>query len=656
MISLSRQVAILRGCAHGIGQPTVSGWAWVAPGGAPDWAAVDAAMRAAVVAATGVGEVSFAAPDDPPHADMMPALRALRWAGALQRAAGLAVFEEGVVFAREPGDGETRLGFALPWYGHPDTAVASLGWAAQSLHDLLVAQGDEAREAAARKAGEAAQRSVQDLRRFALKDMNTRHFLRAAHEAGIPWRHVVANIHEMGHGARSRWLDSTITDRTCALGTRLAHNKGMAAQVLRAAGLPVPAHALAASSAQAEEIAQRLGYPVVVKPMDKEGGTGVAAGLQSGEAVHRAWIAAREHSEHVLVEKHIEGRDYRLVVLHGRLIRAVTRLPGGVTGDGRQTVAQLLAVLNADPRRGSLPSSRLRIVDCDDEAMEMLDEAGLTLDSVPDAGRFVPLRRRANVASGGMPVSVLEEVHPDNARLAVRAARALRLDIAGVDLLMPDISRSWQESGGGICEVNAQPQVGGADTPGVILAQLLPHGGRIPLVLVVGDEKGADETALALERLWVTNGLRVGRVSTGGAWIGDEHILPPGSDFFEAGQAVLANTEVQAAVLAGGAEDLAVHGLPFDRCHVVVLAGAAAGDASAQAGHAERLVDVYRMAALHSMNAVVVNAEDPLCATQAEAAGGGTPVRAGSDPQELAGAAYRALRQGETSGSPVDPE
>ncbi|KPQ37992.1 MAG: putative D-alanine-D-alanine ligase, partial [Porphyrobacter sp. HL-46] len=279
------------------------------------------------------------------------------------------------------------------------------------------------------------------------RSSNMPRFVRAAHGLRLPFRELPGQFLLLGEGVHGRWLDSTFTDATPFIATQLARGKLLGAAHLRLAGLPVPPHRRAATVAEAQAAARALGYPVVVKPADLDGGTGVAAGLQDAEDVARAYEAARRHSASIIVEKHIEGRDYRLTVFQGEVVWAVERVPAGVTGDGKACIAELVAAANADPRRGSGDHAPLKRLMLDDEANALLAQSGISADTVPPAGCFIRLRRAANVASGGMPVAVFERVHPDNAQLAVRAAAALRLDLAGVDLIIPDIARSWREGG-----------------------------------------------------------------------------------------------------------------------------------------------------------------------------------------------------------------
>ncbi|MFC3097478.1 ATP-binding protein [Alteraurantiacibacter palmitatis] len=402
---------------------------------------------------------------------------------------------------------------------------------------------------------------------------NVPRVMRAAHDLGIPFRELPGQFLQFGDGAKARWLDSTFTDATPYISTQLARDKMQSAAILRAAGLPVPLHQRVATSNEALAAAKAIGFPVVVKPIDQDGGKGVAAGLLTMEEVERAFAVAGALSKNVLVEKHIEGRDYRLTVLHDRVIWAVERVPGGVTGDGTSTVEQLIAAANADPRRGAGPHSALKKLLIDEEAATLLARQGLEAASVPEQGRFVRLRRNSNVATGGMPVAVFDKVHPDNAALAVRAARTLRLDIAGVDLLIPDIARSWREGGAAICEVNAQPQLGGTTSAAVypaVLRELMGGGdGRVPVVILAGMEDGgalAGRIAAALE----ARGLATGLHDAAGLRLREEWLTCEPVPLLAAGNILAMDRRTQAMVLSRLGPECLARGLPVQRFNLLV--------------------------------------------------------------------------------------
>lgn len=568
----------LQGAAYGVRQPVLLGRLRVPQGG--DLTAVDAALPATLLRFL----PPYTAPSGATDAAMGLALRVLGWSAAIQAAAGLPVFETGRIIAHDPTEASSpvlTLALAAAPQQH-DAAILAAQWAAQAIRQILHAG------AAAAELSHPAQALISRLVTLAPPGNNTLRFLRAARALDIPWTRVVDNTYQFGWSQHSSWLDSSFTERSGAIAARLSRNKVAAAQVLRRAGLPVPTHALAASADAAERIAASLGYPVVVKPADRDGGVGVAAGLRTAEAVRKAYAVARRVSAQVLVEQHVEGQDYRLTVLDGRLIWAVQRISAGVTGDGRATVSELVQRANADPHRGLGAQFPLRPLKLDEEALELLAEQGAAPEAVPAAAAFLRLRRAANIASGGVPVAVTDRVHPDNRRLAERAARALRLDVAGIDLLIADIARSWRQSGAAICEINGQPGLGSMTAQHLhaeVLRARVSGDGRIPLVLVLGLQ--AAEIAKALQRRWRAVGLHAALADAA-----------PGRGLHASVQALLADTQIQAVVAVADASILG-SGLPFDCCDALALAGAWTADTAR----------IVQMLAPHARTALIADSE-----------------------------------------------
>lgn len=315
---------------------------------------------------------------------------------------------------------------------------------------------------------------------------NTMTFLSEAHAMHIPWVHIDQNVYQFGWGRRSRWLDSSFTDETTTISTRLARDKVACARVLRNAGLPVPEHLAVKSAEEAVKAAQTLGMPVVVKPANLDGGNGVWAGLQTDLEVEQAYQDTVKLSSRVLVEKFIEGDDYRIRVHKGRIIGVVIRKPAAVVGDGVHSIQSLIDQINRDRVNTSPQDNRLergfKPIVVDKEVHHWLQSQGVALADVPKPDHHIRLRGAANVNLGGTTWEVGQMAHPDNLALAVQAAAALRLDLAGVDLLLPDIARSWKETGGVVCEVNAQPQFSSGDAHRKVLEQLVQKQGRIPFV------------------------------------------------------------------------------------------------------------------------------------------------------------------------------
>jgi len=549
--SVVRQGALL--VRLGISPPRVDG---------PDLAAVEARMRFLI----GSQEALALAGDRPL---MTLAQWIAAWIDSVQRSADMPIFGDGAVVAAI-ADSPAVFTLAIPSLERSFAATgAVVDWVVRAVNRLVSGQRTDDLETGLPKV-------VETLRRTGPVGVNTLRLLRAAHDLGIPWRRVSGNVFQFGQGAASRWLDSSFTDATPHISSGLARDKTSTATVLRDAGLPAPKHAVVRDADDAAAVASRLGYPVVVKPANLDGGRGVAAGLLAPGSVRKAYAAARRLSTRVLVEKHVDGRDYRLQVFQGEVYWAVERIPGGVTGDGSLNVRQLLAQLNADPRRGRGASFVLRPIALDDEALDLLAEQGLHPDAVPEEGRFIRLRRSANVANGGLPVPVLDNVHPDNLALAARAARALRLDVAGIDLLMPDITRSWLSVGGAICEVNAQPQLA-AHLPAWLLQRLVRDQGRIPIVFVLGGTQG-EPWLDGIREVLAGAGRCLGIATPHGVWIGGNQALVGPCDAFRGGLALVADPLVEAAMVVVGDGSLLRTGLPVDRFDVLVLADSGGAD------------------------------------------------------------------------------
>lgn len=401
---------------------------------------------------------------------------------------------------------------------------------------------------------------VRALARFVPPGTNARHLLREAGALRIPVTPLPAGVFQFGWGRRARLFNSSITDSTPALAVAWAKDKRATNALLRLGGLPVPVQLAVESLDAAVAAAGRIGYPVVLKPAALDQGRGVEADLRHEAELRAAFVRSRAHATALVVERHVPGEDYRVYVVQGRVLAAAHRVPARVVGDGATSVAALVEAQNAQRSRTGGGASVYKPIEIDEEALALLVRQGLAPEAVPAPGQVVTLRRSANASRGGSSVDVTARMHPDNAVLCVRAASLLRLDIAGLDLLMPDIARSWREGGAAFCEVNAQPQMGGAHPWifGHILRQLMPTRGRIPAVLVLApaaDEDTGRAVAAALE----SAGLRTRRLQ-GSA----EQLLADG-------RAAVLDPDTAAIVLGTDGTGVERWGLPLDGFDALVL-------------------------------------------------------------------------------------
>jgi cyanophycin synthetase len=452
----------------------------------------------------------------------------------------------------------------------------------------------------------------QSLAQSGLQGFNPLHFLSAASELGVAWSSLAGTVFQFGQGARARCLDSSFTDATGRIATLLSRNKAYTASVLRLAGLPVAQHFSASSEDDAVHQAERLGYPVVVKPADLDGGKGVATHLATPQAVRQAFAAALKLSKNVLVEQHVQGRDFRVQVVQNEVHGVLERVPGAVTGNGLDTVRSLLERQNSERANAKDDRRFLKQMAFDDEAAELLATQGLDWESVPAADRFVRLRGAANVESGGVPVLLpLDQVHPDNLQLALRAARVLRLDVAGVDLLLADAARSWFDSGANICEVNAQPQMFTTMHLPMLKSLLRGGNGRIPVAVIVGDS-APSQVGPMLHRQLIASGLSSGLARSDGVWIGTQRVTRGAIGSFDGGRVLLHDPAVQAMVLCVSDHQVLTHGWPVDHCDVLLLAPQVA-----TAGANFSLELVCRFARSLTPGSIVVDGADAASAKQA---------------------------------------
>lgn len=500
------------------------------------------------------------------------AMSLMHWVSVFYGEADIPVFEKGKIIAQDPDDSVVMVAVPTFFSLHGET-LRLLCWLID-VYSLSAAGSDINTPLAELPAIKRQFSSAVPMY------TNTSEFLKTAFEAGIPVLALPGEVFQYGYGSRSRFLQSSYTDLTPALGVQFARWKSKAAAVLKDAGFPVSEQRKVADIGALQQAAEELGFPLVVKPENLDGGAGVAAGLTTMDEVREAYAAARYKSNSILLEKHFDGKDYRMVVFREELVYAVERVPGGVTGDGRSTVRELVEQVNLDPERGEGPHAILKRLTLDHEAISLLGKQGMNIDSVPAAGEFVRLRRAANIKKGGLPRPVIDRVHPDNALLAVRAARFLRLDLAGIDLLVPDISRSWLETGGVICEVNAPQALGGVsrDYPqlySLILSGLVEGSGRIPITVIIGAPSSWDLSGEVASRL-VKEGFVAGIVGHEGVSVGGTVIHGP-LDLYAAGRMLLMERSLDALLFFINDTTLLGTGLPFDRFDLLVVAGNAIG-------------------------------------------------------------------------------
>lgn len=447
---------------------------------------------------------------------------------------------------------------------------------------------------------------------------------RAALRSGIPHYRIAppSQFLQLGQGCFRQRIRETATDRTSGLARALSSDKFGTSAFLHSQGVPTSQPELVASAQDAVEVQRRLNSPAVVKPRSYGKGQGVSVNLSNEQDLVAAFGHAARYNTGVIVERYVQGDDYRLLVVGNRMVAAARRMPAQVVGDGHSTVRQLVDQLNRDPRRG-LPFERLlEKVDVDAEAQSLLGASGLTLDSIPAAGHAVPLRRAANLSRGGTSVDVTDIIHPDNRALAERVAQLIGLDVTGIDFLTPDIGRSWRDIPCAILEVNASPGLRPhlasnvhRDVAGPIIDSLFPQGSasRVPTAGITGSA-GKTTTCRMLAAILGHGGATVGLATTQGVYVGAD-VLRTG-DLAGGGSAcsVMLDPRVQAGVFEFARGGLVKKGMVIDSCDVGAVLNIHDNHIGLDGVNSRQdLARVKRLVVENATKMAVLNADEPLC-------------------------------------------
>lgn len=454
---------------------------------------------------------------------------------------------------------------------------------------------------------------------------STASLVRAAAARNIPWLRLNDySLVQFGHGRHQKRIQATITSETRHIAVEIASDKEETNTMLGDLGLPVPRQYQVYSESRAIRAANRCGYPVVVKPLNANHGRGVSIGLTSDEQVAVAFEQARKHSRCVLVESYIPGFDHRMLVVDGELVAAAKRVPGHVVGDGTHTITELIDIVNTDPRRGIGHEKVLTRLELDHQAERLLEAAGHTPDSVLPEGEVLYLRSTANLSTGGTALDVTDAVHPDNREMAIRAAKAIGLDVCGVDFLTPDIGRSYRDIGGGICEVNAAPgfrmhvspsEGQSRDVAGKVIDMLFPPGTptRIPIASITGTN-GKTTTTRMLAHIHKLTGQTVGMTTTDGVYIDGQRSVEGDMTGPVASHMVLRDPTVSVAVLETARGGMLRAGLGYNAPDVACCLNVSADHLGMKGINTlEQLAEVKRIPIEVATDTAVLNADDPNC-------------------------------------------
>ena len=376
-------------------------------------------------------------------------------------------------------------------------------------------------------------------------------------------------------------MESTLTDATSCISADISSNKQLTKSILKEHNIPVPYGKVVFSEISAVMVANQIGMPVVVKPFDGNQGKGVHLNLKSEAEIKAAFQEAAKYSNGIIVEKFVAGRDFRVLVVGDGVSAVSERLPASVTGDGVHSIQELVEIANQDENRGEQHEKPLTKIRLDAVSLNVLQKNKMDADFVPKQGRQVVLRENGNLSTGGTAIDCTDRIHPDNVDLAIRAANAIGIDIAGIDIVTQDISQSILETGGAVVEVNTAPGIRmhlypTKGTPRNVAKDIVDllfpdeESCRFPIVSVTGTN-GKTTTVRLIQHVLSMTGAVVGMTSTSGTFIGEKCICKGDNSGPRSAKSLLSNKQIDAAVLETARGGMVREGLGYDLADVGVI-------------------------------------------------------------------------------------
>ncbi len=398
----------------------------------------------------------------------------------------------------------------------------------------------------------------------------------------IPWIRLGTNsLVQLGYGVNQMRFQATITCKTSNIAVDIACNKEETKRMLDMASIPVANGGICVDEEDLEVTIKKIGYPIVLKPLDGNHGKGASINVKNWEDAVAGLAFAKNYSRRVIVEKFITGFDFRVLIIDNRLVAAAKREPAHVKGNGKNSIQQLIDETNKDPKRGYGHENVLTQIDVDRDTEDLLEKLNYTLETVPAKDEIVYLKSTANLSTGGTSVDVTDLMHPENIFLCERISRVIGLDICGVDIMAENLTQPLKETGGCILEVNAAPgfRMHLAPSEGLprnvaapVIDMLYPPGkpSRIPIIAVTGTN-GKTTTTRLLAHIVKNNGFKVGFTTSDGIYI-QNHMLEKGDTTGPlSAEYILKDPTVEFAVLETARGGILRAGLGYSKCDIAII-------------------------------------------------------------------------------------
>lgn len=420
-----------------------------------------------------------------------------------------------------------------------------------------------------------------------VKDSNvlgpsTKSIVDEASAKGIPYIRLNEDSYvQLGYGINQRRIQATMMDNTSSIGVEIADDKARTKSLLSSMGIPVPKGYCADTYSEALEIANSIGFPVVVKPSSGNHGRGITTNIKQPKALLAAFNKAQEICNTVIVEKFINGFDYRILVIDNKFVAAALREPAFVTGNGINTIEELIEEINKDPQRGNGHEKNLTKIIIDSSTERLLNIQNLSLNSTLNKGEKVYVKSTANLSSGGIAKDVTETVNPINKLLAERISKIIGLNVIGIDFIAESLEIPLIQQDAGVIEVNAAPGFRMHLNPttgkpinvaSYVVEMLFPKevSHSIPIIAVTGTN-GKTTTTRLISHILSVAGYKVGSSSTDNVTINNVQILKGDYSGPEGALKILMDPTVDHAVLEVARGGILRRGLGYKESDIGIL-------------------------------------------------------------------------------------
>jgi glutamate--cysteine ligase len=200
---------------------------------------------------------------------------------------------------------------------------------------------------------------------------------------------------------------------------------------------------------------------VVIKPKSTNFGEGISILKENSDVAvfERAVDIAFEAGDSILVEEFISGKEFRIFVMNDEVVGILHRVPANVTGNGKQTIRELVVEKNKDPLRGKGYRTPLEKIQLGEAELMFLKSQDKDFETIPAENETVFLRENSNISTGGDSIDYTDDIPESYKKIAVQAAQALNVKITGLDMIISDYTQEASADNYAIIELNFNPAI-----------------------------------------------------------------------------------------------------------------------------------------------------------------------------------------------------